>query len=238
MVRLEDSRDLLVYSGDDGTQSNPLNKYAWTQSHMDYNPGAWNWDTNYDIVKGPLWPNTGWNATIYKCPSDKSSVVVNGVPRPRVRTMAMNFYLGGFAGGNGGWPFAAPYPIYLKLSDIQAGAHVHSSAIRPAGLWVFTDMREDVINWGNFLVNMSGYPYNPAQYQFTEDLPGFYHNQGASFAFADGHGKTHRWLDPRTCPPLGSFGSALQVTSLLHGIRILRGCRIIRLVPNKTGGLS
>ncbi|MCX6927288.1 MAG: hypothetical protein NT154_29400, partial [Verrucomicrobia bacterium] len=34
----DDSRDRIVYSSDDGTgTSNPLNQYAWTAAHMDYN---------------------------------------------------------------------------------------------------------------------------------------------------------------------------------------------------------
>ena len=57
-----------------------------------------NWDTNVDIVNRPLWPYTAKNASIYRCPSDTSYVVVDGVATPRVRSISMNLYLGGFAG--------------------------------------------------------------------------------------------------------------------------------------------
>src|SRR5437879_4869282 len=102
----DDNRDRIVYSSDDGTgNSNPLNQYAWTATHMDYSPAnRANWDTNLDIVTRPLWPYTAKDASIYKCPSDRSYVVVNGVPTPRVRSLSMNLYLGGFAGTDGGWP--------------------------------------------------------------------------------------------------------------------------------------
>ena len=107
----DDNHDRIVYSSDDGTgSSNPQNQYAWTATHMDYSPAnRANWDTNVDIVTRPLWPYTAKNAAIYKCPSDTSYVVINGVPTPRVRSMSMNFYLGGFAGTDGGWSFASPY---------------------------------------------------------------------------------------------------------------------------------
>ena len=70
----DDSQDRIVYAGEDVSSNNPLNIYAWTRSLMDFNPAnRYNWDTNYDLVKGPLWPYTGRDAAIYKCPSDQSS---------------------------------------------------------------------------------------------------------------------------------------------------------------------
>src|SRR5215472_11699641 len=96
----DDNRDLIVYSSDDGSgTSNPRNQYAWTLLHMDYsssNPSLW--DPSLDIYKRPLWPYTAKDASIYKCPADRSFIVVNGLAKPRVRSMSMNLYLGGFAG--------------------------------------------------------------------------------------------------------------------------------------------
>ena len=34
------------------------------------------------------------------------------------------------------------------------------------------------------------------------DYPASYHNNAAGIAFADGHSEIHKWLDPRTVPPL------------------------------------
>jgi len=106
----------------------------------------------------------------------------------------MNLYLGGFATTDGGWPWAAPYRISLKSAEISP----------PAKLFVFLDMREDMINWGSFLTSMQGYsPPSPTAYQFM-DFPGMAHEKGCGFTFADGHAEMKRWLDPRTMPPLGS----------------------------------
>ncbi len=193
----EDSRDLIPYSSDDGTgTSNPLNQYAWTQTHLDLDPGnRQNWDPWF-VKQSPLWPYCGSNLSIWRCPSDVSGVVVNGVRRPRIRTMAMNGYLGGFAGTDGGWSFIAPMRIFLKTSEITPG---------PAKIFVFLDMRPDYIIWANFITDMTGYsPPNPAAYSFG-DLPGFAHNNACGFSFADSHVEMKRWLDPRTTPPIAEM---------------------------------
>src|SRR5438045_926769 len=46
----DDSRDQIVYSSDSvDTVGNPLNKYAWTWSHLDFSPqNSANWDINVD----------------------------------------------------------------------------------------------------------------------------------------------------------------------------------------------
>ena len=46
-----------------------------------------------------MWPYCGNNVAMWRCPADRSYVVVGGVQTPRVRSMCMNVYLGGFAGG-------------------------------------------------------------------------------------------------------------------------------------------
>jgi hypothetical protein len=120
----------------------------------------------------------------------------------------MNFFLGGFAGGSAAlgvgvqaWGYL--YPVYFKLSDLNS----HASP-GPADTFVFIDERSDTINWGNFLIDMAGYPSSlyphgsPNLYEFNQDMPGFLHDLAASVSFADGRAELHRWLDPRTTPPL------------------------------------
>ncbi|HYG36244.1 MAG TPA: prepilin-type N-terminal cleavage/methylation domain-containing protein [Clostridia bacterium] len=197
----EDNNDNLVFASDDGYPNNPLNEYAWTRSHMDYDPNnSLNWDINADMVKRPLWPYARV-PSIYKCPADTSTITVDGVVRPRIRTMSMNLYMGGFAGTDGNWDYAKPYRIFTKMSQIGGG---HSFG--PAKAFVFLDMREDRVNWGNFMVDMRGFPDNPGEYGFNTDLPGMYHNRACGFSFADGHSEIHKWLDGRTTPPLDMSG--------------------------------
>jgi len=118
----------------------------------------------------------------------------------------MNLFVGGFApprgssadalGTDGNIPFAHPYRIFSKVTELIAPG--------PANTFVFIDMRPESINWGNFLIDMTGFPNNPASYRFDQDKPGIFHNFGASVSFADGRAEIHRWQDARTAPPLAA----------------------------------
>ncbi len=194
-----DNSDVLVYASDYPDdyafpQHVVLDKYAWTLTHMDFNPNnRGNWDVDYDMAQRPLWPYTAKHPEIYRCPSDKSSLNVGGVVKPRIRSMSMNLFVGGFDGTDGGWPWAHPFQIYTKLGNVSL----------PSKIFVFLDMREDSVNWGNFMTFMTGYsPTNPSQYGFNGDYPGMYHHHACGFSFADGHSEIKRWMDPRTTPPL------------------------------------
>jgi prepilin-type N-terminal cleavage/methylation domain-containing protein/prepilin-type processing-associated H-X9-DG protein len=206
----EDSNDVLPYASTATGQSAPPggtgnwpDDFAWSGAHMDDQGGnRANWDPTYDMMKRPLWPYAK-NKDLYKCPSDHSTVQTAAGVKPRILTMSMNLYVGGFApmigvdplpgGTDGGWSFAHPYRIYNKLASINV----------PSKIFVFLDMREDRVNWSNFMTIMDGYsPPDPSRYQLG-DLPGMYHGQACGFSFADGHSELHRWRDGRTMPPLG-----------------------------------
>jgi len=205
-----DSRDLLPYSSDDGTGSaQPLNQYAWTQVHLDFNPAnRAAWDINAGTTTSPLWPYLK-DPGAYKCPADTSYITFAGARRPRVRSFSMNLFLGGFSGNGGGWGFAEPFAIYLRSTDLDS-----RKSPGPAQTFVFLDQREDSINWGNFMTMMTGYTNQPALYQLT-DLPGIYHNGASTVSFGDGHAIFRRWLDPRTTPPM-SYGTSVYAASTLN----------------------
>jgi prepilin-type processing-associated H-X9-DG protein len=205
-VYADDNRDRIVYAST-GTEAlrgqpsipmdtinpNNPNNFAWTGAHMDFSAdNLADWDTNFDMVLRPLWPYTASNASIYKCPTDQSYVVFNGKAYPRIQSISMNLYLGGFTGTDGGWAFADAFQIFFKTTDLTAPG--------PAKTFVFMDGRPDGLNWGNFMTDMTGYsPSNPASFSIA-DWPGYYHDGGAGLSFADGHTEIHRWTDPRTTP--------------------------------------
>jgi hypothetical protein len=198
----DDNRDQIVYSSDDGKgNANPLNQYAWTLTHMDLSPqNRPNWDTNLDIVLRPLWPYTGKNASIYRCPADESFVMVNGVPTPRVRSVSMNLYLGGFAGTLSGLPNTEGYRMFFKTTDLITPG--------PARTFVFLEERWEAINWGNFFTSMAGFPNQPTLYAFYQDIPGMIHDRACGLSFADGRAELHRWQDPRTTLPISQFATS------------------------------
>jgi prepilin-type N-terminal cleavage/methylation domain-containing protein/prepilin-type processing-associated H-X9-DG protein len=207
----DDSHDALVYASGDvaaltaadenafTANGNP-NQYAWSLTLMDFSPdNIAAWDPTIDIQTRPLWPYIK-NAAVYKCPADHSYIPVNGARLPRVRTVSMNLYLGGFKGSLAGTWWAG-YMVYLKMGDVTGG-----KSPGPCKLFVFLDEREDCLNFSNYGTYMAGYPGIPtslqSQYQFVQDLPGYYHNRSAGFSFADGHSEEHRWRDERTIPPM------------------------------------
>src|SRR5262249_4293259 len=158
----EDNLDRLPYASSiypaPDTTSNWPDRYAWTGAHMDFNPNnRANWDPAFDMMRRPLWPYAR-NQSAYKCPSDRSTVTTAVGVKPRIMTMSMNLYVGGFApmvgtdplpdGTDGGWAFAHPYRIYSKIGDF-GGARG-----RPDQIFVFVDERDDVVNWGDHMADM------------------------------------------------------------------------------------
>ena len=100
---------------------------VWVSGWMNFDPNnRSNWDVAQDIEQSPLWPYCGHSAAIWKCPADYSSVVVNGEEKPRVRSMSMNLWLGGFKGVDYGLsgdtnPFArggGTWRVYLKMGEL------------------------------------------------------------------------------------------------------------------------
>jgi len=202
MQYAHDSNDRIPYASGNGDPA--LDAYAWVTGYLDFDPAnSSNWDVRRDIQKSPLWPYCGKAAGIWKCPADRSTVVPSSGPFtgqrvPRVRSMSMSLWLGGFGGflaWDGGLS-SPPWRLYLKLTDFQDPGPVRTLA--------FWDEREDAINLGNFGIDMSGYPDQPNLLGFPQDLPASYHNKAGGLSFADGHAEIHRWLDPRTTPPLRS----------------------------------
>src|ERR1041384_255607 len=176
----DDNKDVLLYAS--GDTVSPTNIYAWMTGTMDFDPqNPSNWDVNQDITRSPLWPYCGKSTGIFKCPADYSKINTPansrfaGAVLPRVRSMSMDLFAGGFNGTDGGWYQknnfkigGSVWRVYLRMSDfIDPG---------PGRTFLFLDMREDAINWGNFMTFMTGYPDQPGAWSIA-DFPGMYHNR-------------------------------------------------------------
>ena len=148
-----------------------------------------NWNHEIYTKRSPLWPYTGGSLTIWTCPADKSYGINNNNDRvPRIRSMSMNNWVGGPAWSQSG----TGWRVYRKDSDfVDPG---------PSQTFVLIDERNESINDGYFVVDMTGYPSSPASYKIV-DYPSRYHNNAATFAFADGHSEIHKWTNPLTLLP-------------------------------------
>ena len=185
---LDDSQDKVPQSYNPGAPT------EWVHGSLDTSGGnRSNWDINQDLVKSLLWPYGANNPTLWRCPADKSTVKVNGVTMPRVRSISMDAWFDstdviGFGPG---------FRIYKNMSQVIDPG--------PTMTWVFIDEREDSINDGEFCVGMTGYPDAPQQWKMV-DFPASYHNSAGGLSFADGHSEIHKWRDPRTTPPVKKGG--------------------------------
>jgi prepilin-type N-terminal cleavage/methylation domain-containing protein/prepilin-type processing-associated H-X9-DG protein len=203
----EDNREVLVYAT--ATPGSIYEPYSWVTGVLDFTAGnESNWNPDKDIKKSPLWPYCGKSLGIWKCPADHSTVVPSSGPFagqivPRVRSMSMSIWVGGWMDPKNGQYDAncsgPQWRVYKKLTDILNPG--------PAKTWVLLDEREDKINYGNFFTDMTGWPDPAGAVRFHFDYPGFYHNGACGFSFADGHAEIKRWRDPRTTPPIQPNGS-------------------------------
>src|SRR5439155_24210390 len=90
-----------------------------------------NWDPDVDIKRSFLWPDSGRCTAIWKCPAEHSSVIVDGERKPRVRSMSMNLWVGGFLGTDEGlsdgyldanWqpiPGGSTWRVYQKMTEMN-----------------------------------------------------------------------------------------------------------------------
>src|SRR5437867_1473605 len=101
----EDNTDNLLYASSSYLSGESYkDPYVWVLSLVDFDPGnSSNWDVDRDIKKSPLWPYCGKSTAIWKCPADRSTITpsfgpLKGRSVPRVRSMSMNLWVGGFGG--------------------------------------------------------------------------------------------------------------------------------------------
>jgi prepilin-type N-terminal cleavage/methylation domain-containing protein/prepilin-type processing-associated H-X9-DG protein len=144
--------------------------------------------TNTQKLLDPAWAKLGpyvQAADSFRCPSDRSSVVLSGVRYSRVRSYAMNAAVG-FQGGIGNLPFNPGWMAYKQSSDLTRPG--------PYQVWVFTEEHPDSIDDCVFRVDCQNQG-NTARFI---SVPANYHDGAASFSFADGHVEMYRLKDERS----------------------------------------
>jgi prepilin-type N-terminal cleavage/methylation domain-containing protein len=196
---------------EDNAERFPTAFGEWITGFMDYDPAnASNWDVERDIKRSPLWPYCGGSAGIFKCPGNKSQIKPASGPYrgqvvPRVRSMAMSWWLGANKGVSD-FSWDAGWRIYRRLTDLVDPG--------PTMTFAFLDQSEDTIFGGAFYLDMSGYPDQPARWRFYGYFPAYYHGTAGGLSFADGHSEIRKWRDPRTMPRITAGRSIPWDTSV------------------------
>jgi prepilin-type N-terminal cleavage/methylation domain-containing protein len=197
----EDNHDVLLWSY--GSQGNDA-PYVWSGPAGngldldDTNPhDQGNWDYADTIGKSPMMPYCAYSYGIWHCPADTSyGINPQGQRVPRPRSMSMSNWVGGDGDDPPTWhdfSTEANWLVYRKLSDmLQPG---------PSKTFVLLDERQDSINDGFFVVQMTGYTGSPNSTEEIVDFPASYHNQAGGFGFGDGHSEIHKWTTARIINP-------------------------------------
>ena len=177
---------------------------GWLRGILDYDPNNTH-NTNLNNLRNPnyakLAPYTK-DVGIYKCPGDKSYVTIKGVRHARVRSLSLSQAMN----SRDDWLSyltMAKYKVFRKQSDILA--------MGPANAYVFIDEHPDSLNYGDMAVTMND--GIPTARIYIIDYPASNHNAAGGLSFADGHAEIHKWVDPRTRPPLRNTSLTLAVPS-------------------------
>jgi hypothetical protein len=123
------------------------------------------------------------SAQSYKCPADRSTIWTDGRIVPKIRSYAMNCYVGTPVGIPEESFLPSPgYRCYTTFSQIAADL--------PTRRFVFMDVNPANICWPAFGVDE------------VQDIffhyPSTLHEGCGGMVFADAHAESHKWLDPRT----------------------------------------
>ena len=176
---------LQLYSGDHMDQF-PANGYAsptnglkfWVLGDGHWNPPSF---TNLDLLidsRYALFADYMRTPAIYKCPSDRSTVVLNGVKFPKVRSYALNSYI------DWEWPPLnnnhPDYQAFTKQSDISS----------PSQIFTFLDVAPGFICHSGFVV--------AEEISLYYHMPSAQHQNSGVVTFADGHVEGHRWVETET----------------------------------------
>jgi prepilin-type N-terminal cleavage/methylation domain-containing protein len=174
----------------------------WCRGNLNYNAG--NTDNyNLDFLREGKLTVYAQDVQIYKCPADKSALKT---PRdgfqPRVRSVAMNSWIAGQFGPEGGnVGNNSGYRTFRKMSNLIGPP--------PSGTWILLDEHPDGINDAWFATKM----FERERQWYWRDLPASYHNGAGGFNFADGHSEIKKWIDPRTKAPIAKVYNSFNFTS-------------------------
>ena len=153
--------------------------------------------TNKALLIDPRYSSLGpysRSAELYKCPGDRSYVLINGVRHSRVRSYAMNCFIA-TRSAQAGWNRLGR--VVKKTSEV-----VNPPLL--AERWLLICEHEDSVDDGYFTLMNEG---------LWVGHPNALHGRGTTLSFLDGHVERKKWLDPGTVKPVTRVRRMQEPTS-------------------------
>lgn len=162
-------------------------RFSWVQGRLDFSPNnpANTSDAAFlDPTLSAFSPYIS-NTKVYRCPSDKSAVKINGTQQNRVRSYGMN------------WALASEKKTEIRVTHNYGGI----TAPPPAKMFVFIDQHPDYMSDPHFHMML-----DQGSAAAFADIPASRHNGSGALTFADGHAERRKWVDSRTRPEIKNQG--------------------------------
>ena len=194
-----------MYAGDFRDRI-PVNNWSDEQTHVRNENWLSGWEelgnpntpdnTNTDLFMNPAYATMGpyvRNPKTYQCCASQSLCKEASGGFPLARDISMSVFMGCSDVANDD-PDNIPFQHFHKSSDIIGQSSVTGTSFGPSTALVFIDEKDNSIDDGEFLVEM------------TEDeianIPAAYHGGNSGLAsFADGHVELHKWLTSQVLQP-------------------------------------
>ena len=179
-----DNEERLVPNGH-GTADTLEGRRLWVVGSTHLDPPAFTNRAYIQDSKYAAFADYLQSAAVYKCPSDRGTVEIGGRSQPRVRTTALNGYLG--------WQDPPPEASFLspRYRIFKTTADLASAS--PADLLQFMDTAPGNVCNSAFVIYL-GQSLKDLFYH----LPSVQHAGMGTLSYADGHVEARKWKDPAT----------------------------------------
>jgi prepilin-type processing-associated H-X9-DG protein len=176
-----DHREMLALNGA-GTPADLGGEKLWVSGREHLQPAAF---TNRAYLVDPALAGFApyiATAEVYKCPSDRGQVELEGRLHPHVRSYALNSYVGWLP--TLGSDNSRSYVNFTKSGDLALA--------NPSQLLTFVDTAPGHVCMPAFLVGLGWLD------GCFRHLPAASHDAQGVVAFADGHVESHKWVEAET----------------------------------------
>jgi prepilin-type N-terminal cleavage/methylation domain-containing protein/prepilin-type processing-associated H-X9-DG protein len=181
-----DNNDKIVLNGlNYATPPRTSPRWWWAQGILNFDGGN-SENTNVLLVtedRFALLGSYSGSAGVYRCPTDRSKVLIRNRPYPRTRSYSMNMWAGGVL------KCLDPEPEFI-------GVMKQTEIIQPSpsDFAILLDEHPDSLQPPAFFLSS-----NP---DWMVNVPSSGHNGAGTVSFADGHVELHKWQDERTRAPV------------------------------------